>query len=103
MPKLERCALAQYIDVLITSEDAKIAKPDPGIFTIALKALDLSSTQTVMVGDAWDTDIAGAIAAGLRPVWFNWRGSPMREPRVPELRSFLPAAEAMRVIAEGPD
>jgi len=96
--KLERCALAPHIDALITSEDAGIAKPDPEIFTKALDALDLTSSDTVMVGDAWDTDIAGAIAAGLRPVWFNWRGLPMREPRVSELRSFVPAAEAMRVI-----
>jgi putative hydrolase of the HAD superfamily len=51
-----------------------IAKPEVGIFTAALSAIGVSASEAVMVGDAWDTDIAGAIAAGVRPVWFNWRG-----------------------------
>ena len=97
--KLDRCGLTQHIDALVTSEDAGTAKPNPEIFAKALGALGMTSAQTVMVGDAWDTDIAGALAAGLRPIWFNWRALAMREPRVPELRSFVPAHQALRLMA----
>ena len=96
--KLERCGLASLVDVLVTSEDAGIAKPEPAIFAKALRALDLSSDHTVMVGDVWDTDVAGALRAGLRPVWYNWRRLPPREHRVEELASFTPLAPALDVI-----
>jgi HAD superfamily hydrolase (TIGR01549 family) len=98
MLKLDRCGLAGFVDVLVTSEDAGIAKPEPAIFGKALAALDLAAASTVMVGDVWDTDIAGALRAGLRPVWFNWRRLPARDPAVDEIVSFTPAAEALAVI-----
>ncbi len=88
--KMKSCALEAHVDALITSEDIGVAKPAVGIYQAALDALGLQPGETVMVGDAWDTDIAGALAAGIRPVWFNWRGLPPREVRVPELASLTP-------------
>lgn len=96
--KLERCGLAALVDVLVTSEDAGIAKPEPAIFAKALAALDLDADDAVMVGDVWDTDVAGAMRAGLRPVWYNWRRLPAREHTVDELASFTPLASALDVI-----
>ena len=96
--KLERCGLAGFVDVLVTSEDAGIAKPEPAIFGKALAALDLAAAGTVMVGDVWDTDIAGALRAGLRPVWFNWRRLPPRDQAVDEIGSLTPAEDALAVI-----
>jgi putative hydrolase of the HAD superfamily len=95
--KIERCGLARFIDALITSEDAGIAKPNPAIFVKALEVLGLHASETVMVGDVWDTDIAGALAAGVRPVWYNWRGLPPREPRVVEVRT-LSGAETLAAL-----
>jgi FMN phosphatase YigB (HAD superfamily) len=51
-----------------------------------------------MVGDVWDTDIAGALAAGVRPVWFNWRGLPPRETAVDEIVSLAPTDATVRLI-----
>ena len=96
--KLESCGLAGLIDVLVTSEDAGMAKPEPEIFGKALAALDLKPAATVMVGDVWDTDIAGAMRAGLRPVWFNWRQLPPRDQAVDEILSLTPAEDALAVI-----
>jgi putative hydrolase of the HAD superfamily len=49
-----------------------VAKPDPAIFRIALDALGVPASDTVLyVGDSLRYDVAGAIAAGLQPVHFD--------------------------------
>jgi len=96
--KILRCGFGEYIDALITSEGTGVAKPDVGIFNAALSAIDVGASEAVMVGDAWDTDIAGALAAGVRPVWFNWRGHPPRETRVAEIDAFTPVEAALTEI-----
>lgn len=84
--KLEHLRLAAYVDVLVVSEAAGIAKPDPGIFAIALDALGVRSEEAVMVGDSWSADVVGSRAAGIRAVWFN----PLR---LPSPESHLDVAE----------
>ena len=96
--KIRRCGFGSHIDALITSEGTGVAKPDVGIFVAALSAIEVSASEAVMVGDAWDTDIAGALAAGVRPVWFNWRGHPPRETPVAEIAAFTPLDAAVKAI-----
>ena len=43
-----------------------------------------------MIGDAWGTDIEGARAAGIRPVWFNRFGAASPDPGVTEIHSLVP-------------
>jgi YjjG family noncanonical pyrimidine nucleotidase len=93
--KLEYCGLAPFVDALVASEDVGVSKPDPAIFRIALERVDASRQEALMVGDSWQSDIAGAHAAGIRAVWFN----PQRLPRplphyeVDVIHSLIPAAE----------
>jgi putative hydrolase of the HAD superfamily len=55
--------------VILDSAVVGVAKPDPGIFRLALDALDVPAGDTVWhVGDSLRYDVAGALAAGLRPV-----------------------------------
>lgn len=96
--KLRHCALESLVDALITSEAVGVPKPQPAIFQSALTAVGLAEHDTVMVGDAWDTDIAGALGAGIRAVWFNWRALPARDVEVPQIASLLPTEQAMDVI-----
>jgi putative hydrolase of the HAD superfamily len=99
--KLEHCGLAGFIDALVVSERVGVSKPDPAIFVAALEALQCDAAETVMVGDSWPADIAGARAAGIRPIWFNPLGAkpPDGEP-VAELRSLEPAAVVAELILE---
>ena len=96
--KLERCGLAPYVDALITSEETGIQKPDPRIFEVALDQLGLAADETAMVGDVWRTDIAGAQAAGLRPVWFNWRGLPEVDAGVAQVPALTPVEAVMTAL-----
>ena len=55
--------------VIVDSAVVGVAKPDPRIFGFALDALGVPAGHTVLhVGDSLRYDVAGALAAGLRPV-----------------------------------
>jgi putative hydrolase of the HAD superfamily len=98
--KLRHCGLDVYVSLLVVSEEARVSKPDPEIFRITLERLGCRADETMMVGDSWVNDVAGAMAAGIPAVWFNPRGAICPEPdlRVPELRALEPADAALDLI-----
>jgi putative hydrolase of the HAD superfamily len=53
---------------LIDSGAVGIEKPDPRIFALALTACEVRPEAVVHVGDSRRTDVAGALAAGIRPL-----------------------------------
>jgi putative hydrolase of the HAD superfamily len=65
---LERTALRPLVDVVVTSAEARVAKPDPRIFAIALERLGAPRDGAVHVGDSLEVDVAGARAAGVGAV-----------------------------------
>lgn len=46
-------------------------KPAPYLFKRALKTMQLSPKQAVMVGNSWRHDVCGAVKAGLDAVWLS--------------------------------
>ncbi|MGH7057090.1 MAG: TIGR01459 family HAD-type hydrolase [Acetobacteraceae bacterium] len=46
-----------------------VGKPDPAVYAPVLAMLDLPRERVLAVGDALETDIAGARAAGIAAVW----------------------------------
>ncbi|HEX5069021.1 MAG TPA: HAD family hydrolase [Vicinamibacterales bacterium] len=96
--KMRRCGMESLVGALITSEEIGVQKPEPAIFQAALDAMDRPASECVMVGDAWATDIVGARNAGLRPIWFNWRGLESPDSAVPEFRTFEPLGDVIRLI-----
>lgn len=65
---LGRLGIAGYIDTLVTSVDAGFAKPHPAAYLRALEALALGAHEAIFVGDREETDIAGALGVGIRPI-----------------------------------
>ncbi len=63
--KLVATGLAQYIDFLVSSEEAGMEKPGDKIFKLAMRKLGLNSNQVIMIGDSQERDIAGAVALGI--------------------------------------
>jgi putative hydrolase of the HAD superfamily len=96
--KMRHCGLDGLVDLLVTSEEIGAAKPDVRIFDAALSRLGISSGEAVMIGDAWHTDVVGALAADIRPIWFNRRGAVSPDPGVAELRSLEPTSDAIAAI-----
>ena len=100
--KLDRCGLPALRTTLVTSEEVGRQKPDPAIFRAALDRVGVSAAEAVMVGDAWATDIEGALGMGIRPVWLNRFGEISRDRSVVELHSLEPTGHALGVVLGQP-
>lgn len=73
-PKLERSGIQHLFSHIFISEEIGINKPNPGIFQFALKELSCTPSQAAMIGDDFEVDIAGAVAVGMKAIWFNPEG-----------------------------
>lgn len=56
------------VELIVDSHAVGVAKPDPEIFRLTLASLGVEPANAVHVGDTRFADVAGAIAAGIRPV-----------------------------------
>lgn len=63
--------LSEFFDVMIDSEKAGIEKPHPGIFSLALKKMNVIPENTCVVGDSYERDIVPAKILGCRTVWLK--------------------------------
>jgi pyrimidine 5'-nucleotidase len=72
---LEQAGLRALIDALVTSRDFGKAKPDPAIYAEGARRLGVPLLATCMVGDRLDTDIAGALQAGIAGIWLKHPGA----------------------------
>ncbi len=66
--KMQRLKIGNFIDVLVTSEEAGSEKPHSIMFLLALKKLDMLPRDAIMVGDNIITDIEGANAVNIDTV-----------------------------------
>jgi HAD superfamily hydrolase (TIGR01509 family) len=71
---LKRVGLAEYIDRVFCFENVGYRKPSRAFFKTILAAIGAAPSQTVMVGDSLETDVRGAMAAGLNGIWYNPAG-----------------------------
>lgn len=97
--KIASCGLDAYVDVLITSEEIGVTKPDVRIFEAALSRCGAQPHEAVMIGDAWQTDILGARAARIRPIWLNRLAIPSPDPSVAELPALEPLHDVWRLVS----
>lgn len=68
---LEALDLRQFFTSITISTEVGAAKPDPQIFEIALKKHNSSAQSALHIGDSWQEDYQGAIAAGLKAIWLK--------------------------------
>jgi HAD superfamily hydrolase (TIGR01549 family) len=69
--KIEGLGIGAEIPVVVISAEHGVAKPDPAVFGIALDELGVRPQDAWCVGDSLDTDVAGALAAGVTAIWLN--------------------------------
>ena len=69
--KTKKLKLNIYCNKIVTSEGAGIEKPNPQMFILALKKLNLKESDVCMIGDNFSKDIIGARNLNIDAIWFN--------------------------------
>lgn len=69
--KMQTAGLRKYFKAIILSDDIGINKPNPELFIHALLVADAMLEESIMIGDLFDTDIAGAAGVGMEQIFFN--------------------------------
>jgi HAD superfamily hydrolase (TIGR01662 family) len=69
--ELEKHGLAEHLAFVMVSAEYAVRKPNALIFETAAARLGLVPEDSWFVGDRLDTDIAGARAAHMKPVWLR--------------------------------
>ena len=65
---------------VIESAVVGVRKPDPQIFMLGCKALQMEPAEVTVVGDSYDKDIVPAHSIGCQTVWFKGPGWTDEEP-----------------------
>lgn len=72
--KVKALGIEDLVDAVVYAQDhAPGGKPAHVCFVAALRRLDVQAENAVFIGDHPEKDIAGAAAAGLRPIWLPGR------------------------------
>jgi len=70
--KLKESGLEKYFDHVFISEEIGINKPDPAIFQYAANKSGAKEIRNcLMIGDTYQTDILGAISAGMQSFFLS--------------------------------
>jgi len=85
------------VEIVVDSHVVGVEKPDPAIFGFALTAMGLDPARCLYVGDSVRFDVAGARAAGLRPVLVTPEPA-ARSGAFPRVRGL---AELLALLARG--
>lgn len=79
---LDELGWARWFVAIADSGALGIAKPDAGIFAWTVERLGVPAAETVHVGDSREADVEGALAAGMRAVWFGPAARELGDDRV---------------------
>ena len=69
--KLKSCQIEQYFSHVVLSEAAGALKPDKRIFEYGLELNKAIASETIMIGDSFESDIRGAQNAGIDQIFFS--------------------------------
>jgi putative hydrolase of the HAD superfamily len=73
--KIERHSLARFFDVIVIEGEFGAGKPDEVVYRHALDVLGANASDTCMIGDHLEFDVAGAQRLGMRGIWVDRAGA----------------------------
>jgi putative hydrolase of the HAD superfamily len=73
--KIERHGLAGFFDVIVIEGEFGAGKPDEVVYRHALDVPGATTSETCMIGDHLDFDVAGAQRLGMRGIWVDRTGA----------------------------
>ncbi len=69
--KIDNSGLKNYFNQVITADKVGFKKPNPKIFKKALEKNNLDSSNCLMIGDTFESDITGALKINMKAIHFN--------------------------------
>ena len=69
--KVQTLGIAELFDAIVYSAELGVHKPDRRIFDHAAKLLGVSNAECLFVGDDAQSDVVGALNAGMEVVWLD--------------------------------
>lgn len=72
--KMKNTGLAPFFDKLFISEEIKSHKPSHETFEYAIKSANAKKSESIMIGDSWESDIEGAQNYGIDQAFYNIDG-----------------------------
>ncbi|MCD8147739.1 MAG: HAD family hydrolase [Clostridiales bacterium] len=86
LKKLEKLGLLDAMDFVVTSEEAGVEKPDPGLFLLCAKKAGCLPEECLFIGDNLRKDVLGAQSAGMEALWFQT--DPQKAGEYPSVKSI---------------
>ena len=90
--RMLKYGLYEYLDLIISSAEEKVAKPDERIFKLALERSKCIPEESIMIGDRLDNDIAPAKRLGMATIWirqgFGGMATPTKEDEYPDFEIY---------------
>ena len=93
--KLELTGLRPYFKGITLSEEIKTQKPNRRFFEHAFKMVNARKSQSVVIGDSWESDIEGAINFGVDAIFFSYDGD---KPKKSEIKTIFKLNELLSVL-----
>lgn len=69
--KIKNTKIDQFVEYMITSEQAGAKKPSIGIFHYAFDKTGATSRNSIIIGDSFHADIEGGMNVGMDTIFFN--------------------------------
>lgn len=69
--KMRSAGIDGYFKQVVLSDDIGILKPWPELFRFALSVTGARLEDSLMIGDSWESDVAGAAGVGMHQVYYN--------------------------------
>ncbi len=96
---IEKLGAGPFLDILVTSGDVGVEKPDPQIFLAALEKAGVKNHEAVYIGDQYQSDVLGAAGVGMKALLldrYDVNQVPIDYPRIKsleEIRDYIMTEE----------
>ncbi|MBQ7491741.1 MAG: HAD family hydrolase [Clostridia bacterium] len=99
--RLKAWGLDEFFDVVVSSSEVGVSKPDRAIFARALSLAECHPEQAVMIGDRPDNDLVPAKALGMGTVWVRQGLAALMPEDCPAADCAIPDLAAVAEIFPG--
>lgn len=69
--KIRKLEIDEYIDGIVTSEEAGVEKPNFKMYNKILEKLDVTPEETLFIGDNLKKDVLGPMEYGMKALWYS--------------------------------